>query len=138
FIAYYYVGMFFNLVLPTSVGGDVVRAWYLDGRSGRKVSAFLSVFADRASGLLMLIAIACAAALCSPLDLPPRVTWTVYGIGAAAALGLLGLWVLARSSVLGPQFSVLRPGWCARLVRLLRFSRDLQSALLPAPRLFLV
>jgi uncharacterized membrane protein YbhN (UPF0104 family) len=126
FIAYYYVGMFFNLVLPTSVGGDVARAWYLDGRSGRKVSAFLSVFADRASGLLMLIAIACIAAVCSPLDLPPRVTWTVYGMGGGAALGLLALWGLARYSVLSTQYSVLR------------FSRDVQSALLPAPRLFLV
>ncbi|MHB1425579.1 MAG: lysylphosphatidylglycerol synthase transmembrane domain-containing protein, partial [Gemmataceae bacterium] len=29
YFAYYFVGMFFNLVLPTSVGGDVVRAWYL-------------------------------------------------------------------------------------------------------------
>ena len=31
YLAFYYVGMFFNLVLPTSVGGDVVRAWYLAG-----------------------------------------------------------------------------------------------------------
>ena len=34
YVAYYFIGMFFNLVLPTSVGGDVVRAWYLDERSG--------------------------------------------------------------------------------------------------------
>src|SRR5947209_8083614 len=33
FTGLYFVGMFFNLVLPTSVGGDVVRAWYLDGGS---------------------------------------------------------------------------------------------------------
>jgi uncharacterized membrane protein YbhN (UPF0104 family) len=33
YLAHYFVGMFFNLVLPTSVGGDVVRAWYL-GREG--------------------------------------------------------------------------------------------------------
>ena len=36
FVAVYFVGMFFSLALPTSVGGDVVRAWYLDGRSGRR------------------------------------------------------------------------------------------------------
>ena len=29
YVGYYFVGMFFNLALPTSVGGDVVRAWYL-------------------------------------------------------------------------------------------------------------
>ena len=98
--------MFFNLVLPTSVGGDVVRAWYLDGGSGRKVPAFLSVFADRASGLLMLIAIACVAAVCSPLDLPPRITWSVCGIAAAAVLGLGTLFVLL---VLGPFGKPLAP-----------------------------
>src|SRR5262245_55943195 len=29
FLGYYFIGMFFNLMLPTSVGGDVVRAYYL-------------------------------------------------------------------------------------------------------------
>src|SRR5262249_29512960 len=28
YLSPYFIGMFFNLVLPTSVGGDVVRAWY--------------------------------------------------------------------------------------------------------------
>jgi len=26
---YYYIGMFFNLFLPTTVGGDVVKSYYL-------------------------------------------------------------------------------------------------------------
>lgn len=137
FVTFYYVGMFFNLVLPTSVGGDVVRAWYLDGGSGRKVPAFLSVFADRASGLLMLVAIAVVAAVCSPIDLPPRVAGTVAGIGVSAALGLLGLFVLTRYSTPGPECRVLRMGWRGRADRLLDFARGAQSALVPGPRLFL-
>ena len=88
FLAYYYVGMFFNLVLPTSVGGDVVRAWYLDSGSGRKALAFLSVFTDRASGLLMLIVIAVIAAVCYPFDLPERASWIIYGVGTSAVAGL--------------------------------------------------
>src|SRR5205085_2875120 len=54
YLAYYYVGMLFNLVLPTSVGGDVVRAWYLARQpgagpaAGRRTAALLSVLADRA------------------------------------------------------------------------------------------
>src|SRR5262249_16706501 len=59
FTAFYFIGMYFNLFLPTSVGGDVVRAWYLDGGSGRKLPAFLSVFVDRFSGLLVLLVLAC-------------------------------------------------------------------------------
>src|SRR5688572_28654914 len=35
---YYLIGMYFNLLLPTSVGGDVMRAWYLDGGSRRKLA----------------------------------------------------------------------------------------------------
>src|SRR5262249_33085309 len=62
YISFYFIGMFFNLVLPTSVGGDVVRGLYLDGRSGRRLVALLSVFVDRLSGLLVLIAMACVAA----------------------------------------------------------------------------
>jgi len=156
FIAYYYIGMFFNLVLPTSVGGDVVRAWYLDGRSGRKGAALLSVLADRVSGVLMLIAIACGAAACSPLDLPPRVSWIVYGIGAGAGAGTLGLVGLARysrhrlaarrfivsrndeSALAGP--SRLNEGgtWRARLMKLLASAHGLQDALVPSPRVLLV
>jgi uncharacterized membrane protein YbhN (UPF0104 family) len=138
FVAYYYVGMFFNLVLPTSVGGDVVRAWYLDGRSGRKAAAFLSVLADRVSGVLMLIAIACAAAAASPLDLPPHVTWMVYGLGACAGAGLVGLLGAARYSVLSTEYSVLRMGWRAGLTKLLAAARGLHDALLPCPRVLLV
>src|SRR5581483_5086668 len=51
FAGFYCIGMYFNLILPTSVGGDVVRAWYLDRRTGRRLTAFLSVFIDRLSGL---------------------------------------------------------------------------------------
>ena len=43
YLRHYFVGMFFNLVLPTSVGGDVVRAWYL-GRHQRTGSDSCRVF----------------------------------------------------------------------------------------------
>src|SRR5206468_2936583 len=56
YVAYYFVGNFFNLVLPTSVGGDVARAWYLGRGSGRPGSAVLCVLADRLIGLYVLVA----------------------------------------------------------------------------------
>jgi uncharacterized protein (TIRG00374 family) len=94
FLGYYFVGMFFNLVLPTSVGGDVVRAWYLDGHSGRRLPAFVSVFADRASGLLVLLILACLGVTFSPLDLPAWVKWSVLGMAGGALLGMGGFGVL--------------------------------------------
>jgi uncharacterized membrane protein YbhN (UPF0104 family) len=99
-LAYYLIGMYLNLFLPTSVGGDVMRTWYLDGGSGRKLAAFAAVLLDRLNGLLVLIAMACAAVALSPLALPTWVTVSVWGIAAAAAAGLIALPVLQRLELL--------------------------------------
>jgi uncharacterized membrane protein YbhN (UPF0104 family) len=94
YTAFYFIGMFFNLVLPTSVGGDVVRAWYLARQAGpappagRRTAAFLSVLADRANGLAVLIAVACAGLGFCPVTLPAWVIGTVAGMGAAVVAGL--------------------------------------------------
>ncbi len=85
---YYFIGMYFSLLLPTSVGGDVVRAWYLDGGRGRRLAAFVSVLLDRLSGLLVLLVLACAAVTLSPLDLPAWMPLCVWGSAGCAVLGL--------------------------------------------------
>jgi len=113
YLAFYYIGMFFNLVLPTSVGGDVVRAWYLAGGPGRRLDAFLSVFVERLSGLLVLLAIACTAAAVCPLALPWWVPWSVWGLTAAGLLAVPALVVLARL----PCPAARLQGLHARLVR---------------------
>jgi uncharacterized membrane protein YbhN (UPF0104 family) len=121
FLAFYSIGMFFNLVLPTSVGGDVVRAWYLAGGRGRRMDAFLSVFVERLSGLLVLLFIACTAAAVCPLPLPVWVPWTVWALTAA---GLVSLPVLVGLAHLPCPWSRLR-GPHARLVR---FGDQLRAA----------
>jgi uncharacterized membrane protein YbhN (UPF0104 family) len=88
FVRYYFIGMYFNLLLPTSVGGDVVRAWYLDGGSGRRLPAFLSVLVDRLSGLLVLLALACVAVALCPVPLPAWVGLSVWITAGCAVLGL--------------------------------------------------
>jgi uncharacterized protein (TIRG00374 family) len=89
FISLYFVGMYFNLLLPTSIGGDVVRAWYLDGASGRRLPAFLSVFVDRLSGLLILLALACVADLLCPIPMPGWIGASVWATAGSAALSLM-------------------------------------------------
>jgi uncharacterized protein (TIRG00374 family) len=97
FTAVYFIGMYFNLFLPTSVGGDVLRAWYVDQGSGRKVDALLSVFVDRLNGFLVLLGIACVAACFSPGVLvglwgcQVSLAWVAWPLGAAAVLGLAGV-----------------------------------------------
>jgi uncharacterized membrane protein YbhN (UPF0104 family) len=111
YLAYYFIGMFFNLVLPTSVGGDVVRACYLAGEpEGRRGAAFLSVFADRASGLVILVALASVAAACCPTALAPWLAGTVAALGAGAVLGfacLPALPLLGRLPRVGPRLARL-------------------------------
>jgi uncharacterized protein (TIRG00374 family) len=121
FIAFYYIGMFFNLVLPTSVGGDVVRAWYLAGGRGRRLDAFLSVFVERLSGLFVLLFIACTAAAVCPLSLPVWVRWSVWGLTAA---GLLSLPILVGVSRLPCPWERLR----GPHTRLVRFGEQLLAA----------
>lgn len=61
--AYYVVGQFYNLFLPTSVGGDVVRSYELGKFTGRQADSLASVFVERFTGVLTLLAIAAFAVL---------------------------------------------------------------------------
>jgi uncharacterized membrane protein YbhN (UPF0104 family) len=115
YLAHYFVGMFFNLVLPTSVGGDVVRAWYLGRQQGvtpsmgRRTAAFLSVLADRVNGFAVLIGVACVAAMSCPLPLPNWIAWTVAGMGTACLLGFALLPILPRLRAWLPSHPRLTP-----------------------------
>lgn len=60
---YYVVGQFYNMFLPTSVGGDVVRSYQLGRYSGRQADSLASVFIERYTGILTLLAVAATAVL---------------------------------------------------------------------------
>lgn len=45
------LGIFYNNCLPTAIGGDLVRAWYVTNHTDKKLEAALSVLVDRAVGL---------------------------------------------------------------------------------------
>jgi uncharacterized membrane protein YbhN (UPF0104 family) len=91
YCAYYFIGMWFNLSLPTSVGGDVVRVWYLDNQSGRKLVAFASVFLERINGLLVLITFAFVGVLIAPMELPLTIRASVWAVTGGAALGVMSM-----------------------------------------------
>jgi len=61
--AYYLVGQFYNMFLPTSVGGDVVRSYELGRYSNRHADSLASVFVERYTGVLTLLIVAAAAVL---------------------------------------------------------------------------
>lgn len=94
---YYLIGMYFNLALPTSVGGDVARVLYLNANSGRKLRATAAVLLDRINGLVVLIALGCVAVLfAAPPETPQWVKLAVYSIPAAGVGGVLALAAIAR------------------------------------------
>ena len=69
-LAFYFTGMFFNLFLPTIVGGDAVKAVLLARETGAPARATMSVFMERNVGLCALLLVAIGAAeLAPPVEL---------------------------------------------------------------------
>ena len=54
FVLRFFEGMFFNLCLPSSIGGDVVKAYRVGETTPRRLLAGCSVVADRLTGLSAL------------------------------------------------------------------------------------
>ena len=54
----YLLGWFYNNFMPGSVGGDLLRAWYVTKHTDKRFEAALSVFVDRLIGLLSTLVIA--------------------------------------------------------------------------------
>jgi len=54
----HFLGLFYNNFMPSSVGGDLIRAWYVTKHTEKKFEAALSVFVDRVIGLFSTVVIA--------------------------------------------------------------------------------
>ncbi|HEV2099201.1 MAG TPA: lysylphosphatidylglycerol synthase transmembrane domain-containing protein, partial [Stellaceae bacterium] len=115
------VGMFFNQVLPTGVGGDAVRAWRCHKLGIGLGAAIKSILLDRACGYAVLVALY-AASLPSLLHVLPdaRPRAGVAAVLVAAVFGLLALLLLDQL----PRV-LLRHRLIASLAELSRESRRL-------------
>ncbi|HAU68117.1 MAG TPA: hypothetical protein DCW52_06920 [Gammaproteobacteria bacterium] len=60
--SYYLIGQFYNIFLPTSVGGDVVRSYQLGEYTKDHAASLASVFVERYTGILTLLVFAAFAA----------------------------------------------------------------------------
>lgn len=105
YVRFYFIGMFFNLFGPSTIGGDVVRALYL-GEGRRRGLAFDTVVFDRVSGLVVLTALAAVALVAFPRwRFPWPVTATVVAVGIVL---VAGWWTCPRLVRLLPQRNRLR------------------------------
>jgi uncharacterized membrane protein YbhN (UPF0104 family) len=99
FALFYYIGMFFNLFAPSTLGGDAGRVFYLSrdtmeesprSRSESAGLALISILADRAIGLVVLVWAGAAGLLLFPqyASLIPRsLRLATFALAAAPILG---------------------------------------------------
>lgn len=78
-LSIYLIGMFFNNFLPTIIGGDLIKGYYLYKESGKGGLAIASVFMDRYAGFSALMVITLAA--------------VIFGHGLLSGTGLSGFFV---------------------------------------------
>jgi len=84
------VGYFFNNFLPTSIGGDIVKAYYLSKKTRDKMASYTSVFVDRALGLFTMIFMAVAALLfVGSRVIDPTTQRAIYIIAAVSIAGII-------------------------------------------------
>lgn len=57
-LALYFIGMFFNNFLPTAIGGDAVKGYYLYKTTGKGGTSIASIFVDRYIGFASLVLLA--------------------------------------------------------------------------------
>jgi len=103
FFAYYFVGVFTNLFVPGTLGGDAARSVYLGRRTHRMGEAVASVVADRGVGLLSLFWVAAAMAMLIPSALAPSVIRATLVVGAVALVIFLAAPLIAMAVPLMPR-----------------------------------
>jgi uncharacterized protein (TIRG00374 family) len=111
----YYLGMYFNFFLPSAIGGDVVKVYYLHKETGRLSASTASVFLDRDIGMGGLLLAATAVAAYGGTRIPPE-----NGVLLAPLFALIGVAFVAANLALfyRPSYNLLH-----RLLRLFRMKR---------------
>ncbi len=81
FVQVYFAGMFFNIGLPSLVGGDVIKAYIIGRKNNKPLQIGLaSVLLDRASGLISLLVYGSIATVLAPMAWRGIPLWSVYAI----------------------------------------------------------
>ncbi len=101
-----FIGYFFNMLLPTSVGGDAIKAYYISKKSDNAMSSFASVFLDRLLGMLAMMTMGVAALfLMKHAVTDPRLLSVLLGLLIFAAILLTALF----NKRVAKSFSFLMP-----------------------------
>jgi uncharacterized protein (TIRG00374 family) len=90
----YFIGMYFNNFLPTLVGGDLVKAYYIYRETGKGGVSMASIFLDRYSGFTALMTITAVATISGyTLIKGSSILWLLLILlGSFAAMSLI-IWI---------------------------------------------
>jgi uncharacterized membrane protein YbhN (UPF0104 family) len=125
------VGLTYNMFLPTTVGGDVVRAWRASRRTRAAHAAWSTSLFERIAGLLAMALSGALAALVgasSVTSLPATVRWLALGVAAALLVAFFAVSWPFR--VLARMLEARVPDAAVREVR--GIARDLEGPLATA------
>jgi uncharacterized protein (TIRG00374 family) len=98
-IRLYLIGMFFNNILPSRFGGDVVRAYGTSIRTTTKTRSVAAVLMDRLVGAISVLLLGVIAILANPSVIPGQLVELLV-IGLVVAVGSLSV-LLYRGSRFG-------------------------------------
>lgn len=91
-LSLYYLGMYFNFFLPSAIGGDVFKVYYLNKETGRLSASTASVFLDRDVGMGGLLIAATLVAAYGGTRIPPE-----NGVLLAPLFALIGVAFIAAN-----------------------------------------
>ena len=91
YLGFYFVGMYFNLFLPTGIGGDVFKAHFLSRDEGRRLLAAWSVVGDRLFGAISMLLMGAGVVVVEPDLLPEPFVIFLSFSGLMILCGLVGL-----------------------------------------------
>ena len=110
-MSHYLAGQFVSNVLPTTIGGDVLRVSRLSRDTGESPRSFASVVLERLTGWLVLPIISVVGFVVNPpLQHLGTATRVALGLAFATLLALVGVLVAAANQRVGGRFAA-RDGW---------------------------
>lgn len=91
------VGLFFTNFMPTTVGGDIVKAYYMVKLTNKKLESITSIFVDRVLGLFSFISLATFALIFYGKNIENKlIIWIIFSM---LAISLLAMIVLLNKNI---------------------------------------
>ena len=122
-IKYYLIGNFFTLFMPTSIGGDIVRIYYLNLETNMWNPSISSVLLERVAGVLSIILFVIVALFIGISDFVnfPSVWWVIL---LFFILGGITWWVFTMSWDWLYHITIIPKSFMDKIVSLLTSFKD--------------